>query len=78
MTIMQMDFLNELAKLFKAYNVAVVTRYDGGLEIHFKDPEEYPLRFMVYADEIFHEVQTTEDYKPTETELEVYRTESDT
>lgn len=70
MTIMQMEFLNDLAKLLKAYNVSSITRFGDDVDIRFSDPEENPLRFRIYADGIFHEVQTVQDYKPTETELD--------
>lgn len=70
MTIMQRDFLDSLAKLFKAYNVACVRGTIENVEIIFKDPEEEPLKFFRYSDEIFHQVQTKQNYKPTETELD--------
>lgn len=66
MTIKQMQFLDHLAKLFKAYDVTCFRRDGEDVIAVFKDPEEYPLKFRIYADEIFSEVETKEDYKPQE------------
>ena len=64
MTVYKTNFLNNLAKLFKAYGIKAVTRNGDDVEIMFNDPEEGSLKFRIYVGEMFCEVQTTEDYKP--------------
>ena len=71
MTIMQRDFLDNLAKLFKAYKVISVCAVNDKIYIDFENERSMELMKWNGDEEIFRDVMTKADYKPTETELDV-------
>ena len=68
MTIYQMSFLDELAKLLKAYNVSDMCAVMNNIIIRFDESGD-DMQFSAYDHEIFRDVKTKTDYKPNETEL---------
>ena len=71
MTIMQRDFLDHLAKLFKAYNVECVCATNNNrIRIEFENEKSMELVAWFGATGFFRDVTTKTDYKPNETELD--------
>lgn len=68
MTIYQMSFLDELAKLLKAYNVSDMCAVMNNIIIRFNESVD-DMQFAAYDHNIFKEVKTQVDYMPKETEL---------
>ena len=71
MTIMQRDFLDNLAKLLKAYNVRSFDAVMNKICVIFQESDD-SMQLTGYNGEngTFLEVMTMIDYKPTETELD--------